>query len=63
LCDSLPEKRAPRPMLGTRLLWAEAVAQTNRGVRRSQSRHEPILTDVLYGSLGAFDGLAGGHVP
>jgi hypothetical protein len=41
-----------------RPLRTEAVAQRNRGVRRSQSRHEPILTDVLYGSLGAFDGLA-----
>jgi hypothetical protein len=39
--------------------FVEAVAQRNRGLRRSQSRHEPILTDVLYGSLGAFDGIAG----
>jgi hypothetical protein len=38
------------------LLLDEAVAQRNRGVCRSQSRHEPILTDVLYGGLGAFDG-------
>jgi hypothetical protein len=34
------------------LVLVEAVAQRNRGVRNSQSRHEPILTDVLYGSLG-----------
>jgi hypothetical protein len=41
------------------LLFDEAVAQRNRGVCRSQSRREPISTDVLYGSLGAFDGLVG----
>jgi hypothetical protein len=41
------------------LLRAEAVAQRDSGVRRSQSRLETILTDVLYGSLGAFDRLAG----
>jgi hypothetical protein len=34
------------------LVLVEAVAQRNRGVRNSQSRHEPILNDVLYGSLG-----------
>ena len=40
-------------------LFVEAVAQRNSGVHRSQSRLEAILTDVLYGSLGAFDGVAG----
>jgi hypothetical protein len=37
----------------------EAVAQRNRGVSRSQSLRETILTDVVYGGLRAFDGLAG----
>jgi hypothetical protein len=41
------------------LLRTEAVAQRNSGVRWSQSRLETILTDVLYGRLGAFDSFAG----
>jgi hypothetical protein len=42
-----------------RLVLVEAVAQRNSGVHRSQSHLEAILTDVIYGSLGAFDGQAG----
>jgi hypothetical protein len=41
------------------LLVVEAVAQRNSGVHRSQSPLEAILTEVIYGSLGAFDGQAG----
>jgi hypothetical protein len=53
------ERRGPRSSARGRLLVVEAVAQRNSGVYRSQSRLEAILTDVLYGSLGAFDGVAG----
>jgi hypothetical protein len=41
------------------LQLVEAVAQRNSGVHRSQSHLEAILTDLICGSLGAFDGQAG----
>jgi hypothetical protein len=50
-------ERRLRPAV--QLLLVEAVAQRNSGVHRSQSPLEAILTDVIYGSLGAFDGQAG----
>jgi hypothetical protein len=50
------ENQHCRPVL---LLFVEAVAQRKSGVRHSQSPLEAILSDVIYGSLGAFDGQAG----
>jgi hypothetical protein len=53
------QEQASQPPLTRRLPGTEAVAQRNSGVRWSQSRLETILTDVLYGRLGAFDSFAG----
>jgi hypothetical protein len=49
---ALDDSQACKAAAGPLSQLVEAVAQRNRGVRNSQSRHEPILNDVLYGSLG-----------
>jgi hypothetical protein len=56
---ALGSEQASERSVIRRLLRTEAVAQRNSGVHRSQSRLEAIVTDVLYGTLGAFHGLAG----
>jgi hypothetical protein len=54
-----PTRDALRKQCRQLPLVAEGVAQRNSGVHRSQSHLEAILTDVIYGGLGAFEGQAG----